>query len=417
MTKLIITFIALLCLQSLNSQTWVRKLDGISMWSLGKDFAGNIYAGASGTVKSIYKSTNGGENWDEVLSNGASNFLSLACDSLGNVFAANVSNGLMKSTNGGQNWTNVPVSVFNNHSVESITCGGNGYVYVGCITGGVFRSTDYGTTFPVNVINTLTIVTLAVDRFNPNIIYAGASSGSPPNYGFYRSTDAGLTFSTNLNPYNIWGVAEKSNGHLYTITTSSPYPFHKSTDGGMNWEMQCCISGAMRGLCMDLAENFYTAGNGGVFKSTNDGTSFANFNLTYSSNQIMCFQNKIIVAASGTSNGGVYIYSDSLVVVKQISNAVPEKFELSQNYPNPFNPKSNIKFSIPKTPISSIAGLEVSLAVYDILGREIEVLVNQNLNPGSYEVYWDASKYSSGVYFYKLVCGSFSKTKKMILLK
>jgi len=410
MKKLVFILIPLLCLQTLNSQTWVRKLDGISMWSLGKDFSGNIYAGASGTVKSIYKSTNEGENWDEILSGGSSNFLSIACDSLTNVYAGNVSNGLMKSSNGGQNWTNVPVSVFNNHSVESVACGRNGYVYVGCITGGVFRSTDYGATFPVNVINTLTIVTLAVDRFNPDIIYAGASSGSPPNYGFYRSTDGGLTFSTNLNPFNIWGVAEKSNGDLYTITTSSPYPFHKSTNGGLNWSMQCTIGGAMRGLCMDLTENFYTSGNGGVFKSTNNGMSFSNFNFTYTSNQIISFQNKILAAASGTSNGGVYIYTDSLVSVKEIQNTFPERYTLFQNYPNPFNPETIIGYNL--------AGKSrVTLIIYDIQGRQVSVLADLIQTAGYHKEVWNASGFPSGVYYYNLNAGSYSETKKMVLVK
>lgn len=410
MKKFITALIVLLCVQSLNSQTWVRKLDGISMWSLCRDISGNIYAGASGTVKSIYKSTNGGENWVEVLSSGASNFLSIACDSSGNVFAANISNGLMKSTNGGQNWTNVPVSVFGSHSVESVACGKNGFVYAGCINGGVFRSTDYGSTFPVNVINTLTIVTLAVDRFNPNIIYAGASSGSPPNYGFYRSTDAGLTFSTNLNPFNIWGVAEKSNGHLYTITTSSPYPFHKSTNGGLNWAMQCTLSSAKRGMCLDISEDFYVSGNGGVFKSTDDGMTFINFNFTYTSNQIICFQNKILVAASGTSNGGVYIYSDTLVSIKENQNKAPKKFTLYQNYPNPFNPETIIEYDLNIT-------ANVLLRIYDINGKFITLLVNEKQCAGNHRVKWNASNLPSGVYFYKLAAGSHSETGKMVLIK
>ena len=410
MKKSITVLIALLCLQSLDSQTWVRKLDGISMWSLGKDFAGNIYAGASGSVKSIYKSTNGGENWDEVLSNGASNFLSIACDSLGNVYAGNVSNGLMKSSNGGQNWTNVPVSVFNNHSVESVACGRNGYVYAGCISGGVFRSTDYGATFPVNVINTLTIVTLAVDRFNSDIIYAGASSGSPPNYGFYRSTDAGLTFSSNLNPFNIWGVVEKLNGDLYSITTSSPYPFHKSTNSGSNWSMQSTLSSAKRGLCMDLSENFYVSGNGGVFKSTDDGLTFTNFNFTYTSNQVISFQNRILVAASGTSNGGVYIYTDSLVSVKEKHNVIPEKFVLYRNYPNPFNPETILSYDLRSPAL-------VVLEIYDIKGKSISVLVNEKQAAGKYKVLWNALNFPSGVYFYRLSADSYSETRKMALIK
>jgi hypothetical protein len=409
--KTIITLIAVIfCFQSVQSQTWVHKLNGISMWSLAKDFSGNLYAGASGTVKSIYKSTDGGINWTEVFSSGAANILGIACDSFNNVYACYGSSGLLKSTNSGANWTVISSGIFNNKTVTSVACGKNGYVYAGCTIGGVFRSTDYGVTFPDNPLSTFTIVTLAAGRFNSNIIYAGASSGTPPNYGFYRSTDAGLTFSGNLNPLNIWGVAQKLNGNLYTITTSTGYPFDKSTNGGLNWTTVSNLSGAMRGLCMDLAENFYTAGNGGVWKSTNDGASFVNFGMTFSSNQTICFQNKILVAASGTSNGGVWIYSDSLLGTSNNSNSVPEKFLLHQNYPNPFNPKTIINYELPITNY-------VRLSVYDILGKEIEILADEIQSAGKYKVEFSGEGLASGIYYYRLETENFSETKKMVLMK
>jgi hypothetical protein len=408
--KKIIFMLMLFSVQQIFSQTWVRKLDGYSMWSLGKDFSGSIYAGVSGTPKNIFKSTNGGNSWDTVLSNGASNFLYIACDSLTNVYAANVSNGVMKSSNGGVNWVNIPSSVFGGQNVNSVGCSRNGYVFVGVTNGGIYRSTNYGANFTNTALQGLTIVTIAVDRFNSSIIYAGASSGTPPNYGFYRSTDGGLNFSSNLNPLNIWGVVEKSNGNLYTITTSSGYPFDKSTNGGLNWTTVSNLSGAMRGSCLDLAENIYTAGNGGVWKSTNDGVNFANHNLTFSSNQVISYQNKILVAVSGTANGGVYIFTDTLVGVNKKGSSVPAEFVLYQNYPNPFNPATHVRFEIPDLRF-------VSLKVYNVLGREIATLVNQELKPGTYEVEWDAANFPTGVYFCKLTIEDFIETKKMILNK
>jgi hypothetical protein len=83
---------------------------------------------------------------------------------------------------------------------------------------------------------------------------------------------------------------------------------------------------------------------------------------------------------------------------------------LFQNYPNPFNPTTNIKFAIPKASF-------VKLAVYDMLGREVEILVNENVSPGTFEVKWDAAKVSSGIYFYRLTTEEFTDIKKMILVK
>ncbi len=90
----------------------------------------------------------------------------------------------------------------------------------------------------------------------------------------------------------------------------------------------------------------------------------------------------------------------------------PNEFSLYQNYPNPFNPVTTIRYSIPP-------GLnnKVTLSVYDILGNEIALLVNEVKPAGEYTVEWDASNFSSGVYFYKLTAGSFSSTKKLLLMK
>jgi hypothetical protein len=103
-------------------------------------------------------------------------------------------------------------------------------------------------------------------------------------------------------------------------------------------------------------------------------------------------------------------YSENPNGIIPISHNVPNSFYLSQNYPNPFNPSTSIKFDLP---IAS----SVKLTVYDILGRETASLVNEYLKAGSYEVNWNASDISSGIYFYKLVSSKFTETKKMMLVK
>jgi len=102
--------------------------------------------------------------------------------------------------------------------------------------------------------------------------------------------------------------------------------------------------------------------------------------------------------------------------IKEHNDELPIKFSLSQNYPNPFNPTTTIRFSIPNSRQGGQTQLS-TLKVYDILGREIKTLINKSLSPGSYEVNFNASGLSSGVYFYKLSAGSFVETKKMMLLR
>jgi len=100
--------------------------------------------------------------------------------------------------------------------------------------------------------------------------------------------------------------------------------------------------------------------------------------------------------------------------------SVTDRFSLSQNYPNPFNPITNIGFRIANLPDSKAGFGFVSLKVYDVLGREVATLVNEEKPAGEYEVEFDASgivNLASGIYFYKLQAGSFSDTKKFILIK
>jgi hypothetical protein len=98
------------------------------------------------------------------------------------------------------------------------------------------------------------------------------------------------------------------------------------------------------------------------------------------------------------------------VGVKEINTDIPDRFNLYNNYPNPFNPVSKIKFDIAKTG-------NVKLIIYDVLGRELATLVNEQLKPGTYEAEFDGSNYPSGIYFYRLETPEFTNTKKMVLIK
>jgi len=412
MKKLYILFIVafVLSYEISFSQTWTQTLNGIPMWAMCKDRFGYIYAGSSGTVKAIYKTTNEGLNWLTLLSGSPANFLGLSVDSLGNIFGANVSNGVMKSSDGGSNWVNIPTSTFGNKSVQSVVCGKNGYVLVGCNNGGVYRSTDYGVTFPDTSLTGVTIVTLAVDRFNSNIFYAGASSTTGLT-GLFISTNAGYSFTGPYNTNSCWGVMQKTPSELYMVTTSTGTPFTKSTNGGYNWATVSAQPGSMRGCSLDLAGNIYINGNGGVFKSTNDGLSYTNTGVTASGNQIVSSGNKMYAALTGSTTGGVWIYTDTtLTSVTPVTTGIPKSFELKQNYPNPFNPVTTIEFSVPVTQ-------SVTVKIFDIMGREIDMPVNQILKSGRYKFTFNGTGLSSGIYFYKLISGVTQLQKRMLIVK
>jgi hypothetical protein len=184
-------------------------------------------------------------------------------------------------------------------------------------------------------------------------------------------------------------VLDDSTNVYVTGTISGQYAPSKYTTikydqyGNFKWVMN--YPGVGKKIAIDQMRNIYVAGD------NSDSTTGADY-LTIKYSQI--------------------------VGVHPISSNVPETFRLYQNYPNPFNSSTKIRFDIPFT--GKRHDFDLQLVIYDVLGKEIVTLVNHensSLKPGFYEVQWDASNFSSGIYFYKINTADFSETKKMILIK
>ncbi len=119
-----------------------------------------------------------------------------------------------------------------------------------------------------------------------------------------------------------------------------------------------------------------------------------------------------IASIDSSGNEGTFSMEASAIITTGVgeSSTLPLQFELLQNYPNPFNPSTEITYSIPREEF-------VTLKVYDILGREVAVLVNEQLRAGFYTVTFNASDLPSGVYLYRLNAGTMEQTRRMLLLK
>ena len=112
------------------------------------------------------------------------------------------------------------------------------------------------------------------------------------------------------------------------------------------------------------------------------------------------------------------VYGDIMITgISNLETEVPSAFSLEQNYPNPFNPITKIKFQVPLCHSGVGRNPNVRMKVFDILGKEVATLVNESLQPGTYEVTFDAASLSSGVYFYKITAGDFSAIRKMVLVR
>jgi hypothetical protein len=114
---------------------------------------------------------------------------------------------------------------------------------------------------------------------------------------------------------------------------------------------------------------------------------------------------------AGTTGNGVFRRPLSdFTGIQNISTEVPSEYSLKQNYPNPFNPSTNIRYSVHKNGM-------VKLVVFDALGREVQTLVNQSQQAGTYEASFNSSSLNSGVYYYKLTSGDYNETKRMVSIK
>lgn len=276
-------------------------------------------------------------------------------------------------------------------------------------------------------------------------VYVAWHDTRDANYEIYfkNSTDGGTTWSADTRLTNAAGVSDDA---CISVSGSSVHVswkdsrdgnveiyYKRSTNGGTTWGSDLRLSTtsgqswyasiAAFGDNVHVVFNDYT-GPGHLYycRSTNGGESFTSAVL--SSHMLGEFRASLITLDSsvhmawtdtrdqGALHEEIYYKRNptGLIGVQNISSEIPREFYISQNYPNPFNPVTNIEFALSKSSY-------VKLIIYDVLGREVEKLVDKKLNAGIYKADWNASGFQSGVYFYKLQTEAFSETKKMILVK
>jgi hypothetical protein len=192
-----------------------------------------------------------------------------------------------------------------------------------------------------------------------------------------------------------------------------------TTNAGVNWNTLNYPS-TTEGVGIAGNMNEFIIGVLGrtIYKTTNGGTNWsAEFALDAGiSRQQMTKSRDGVYVWDARSNGKVGKRTIPIGIQK-LSSEIPSGYNLSQNYPNPFNPATIIRFNVPETGKSKMGNGVIVLKVYDVIGREVVTLVNEKLNSGTYEATFDASKCTSGVYFYRLTADGFSETRKMVLLK
>ena len=372
--------------------------------------------------------------------------------------------GVRRTTNGGNTWTNAGTfgaDVYSLTALDAYTA----FVTVNTTIARTYRTTNGGLTWtPVDSVTSTGAFYDAVEMNSPT---TGLVIGDPVagNWLMRRTTNTGSTwFSGPTVPWisseGIWtncltwydsldGWFFTSPGSIYRTSSggatwnritppSSPGPVWfnqltlglsgpglRSTDAGASWtQTQGTIPGTTTGLSGIRGSPYFwaTAGHS-VYYTSNGGDSWSNsapdgYTGTDYLNAVSFTYDGSIWAgwAVGMSGTIVHFIAGGDDVEPPRSDA-PLGFSLSQNYPNPFNPTTTIRYSLSSQERDGVRSQRVLLRVYDVLGREVATLVNEEKPPGRYQIRWDARSVASGVYYYRLQAGNLSAVRKLLIVK
>lgn len=395
----------------------ISQINNDNVYSMTSNLSGDLFA--SSWAVGIFKSTDHGNSWDlSGLQGKRVSTLRTAPD--GSIYALSKTvdfSYIHRSTDNGNSWTDADTRSFplNYAGGGDIVFPSDGSIVaaysvtvgplIGNVSTFVFKSTDNGNSWnQTQRIDLGFVGGMAITEDNK--IFLGTSLG-----GVVYSLNNGNSF-TNLTTFPSVFIAAILRAPDNSIYVSDAFDLNRSTDNGLSF-----INAGVNNFNSYLGEAgvnsngdlYVTLDDGNVYFSEDNGLSWSVINnglptQTY----IKTFYSYSGKMYCGTGNSGIYYFDKLTSVNSNIENV--NEFELYQNYPNPFNPVTNLKFNI------SSKGF-TTLKIFNTLGREVAVIVNSELERGTYNYNFNASGLPSGIYFYKLTSGESSIVKKMNLLK
>ena len=353
-------------------------------------------------------------------------------------FFSEYKSAFIKSTNGGQNWQRasqfdtttgyiIDIHFFNVNTGYALIDSGSSYNSKFC------KTTNGGANwqFISSVGSPAEVERMIFLDMNTGIAKGFYSGGH-----IYKTTNAGLNWSNTYMPTQIDGITffNSTTGIAIGITNDgASNNVYKTTNAGDNWNIINTFTGPKlynnlvslpnTGTAFAIGNNIDTVmflpGKITTLKTTNWGLNWVSAEFEP---KLMAYGLALVDSDNFFIGAGDIMQAQILkstnggnVFVNQIGTNLPSSFSLSQNYPNPFNPKTVISFQLPRHGGSSTS--DVIIKVYDVQGREVETLVNERLQAGTYQTQWDAAAFPSGVYFYRIQAGDFRETKRMMLIK
>jgi photosystem II stability/assembly factor-like uncharacterized protein len=370
----------------------------------------------AGWGSTVLKTTNAGKNWVSQFAYG--DFQSITFVNANTGWIVGGGTLLYKTTNGGTNWISSQLPNASLQYIVKFVDENTGYISG---NGGlVLKSTDGGSSW-VRKITGTTVNLTGIDFICAEKGWIAGDGGVIKN-----TTDGGETWisQTSGTTQNI-GKVDFINCHYGWISGYGGIVL-RTTNGGDNWIIsQTPVTDWLTTVYFFDCNNGFAAGGNyygsscSILKTTNGGINWCRQSVP-SSNWLglIFFSDRFHGWAVG-NNGTIlknYPCGDDDIAVNSDSNN-PDDFNLGQNYPNPFNPVTRIRFSLPVRPVGSTIVSFSSLKIFDISGREVQTLINEQLQPGIHEVTFDGSNFASGVYYYTLKTGDFTDTKRMMLVK
>jgi len=369
----------------------------------------------------IFKSTASGAAWNAMNTGLTNHDVWSVCINGSSVYAGTNGAGVYVSTNNGGSWTQANFGITGTLFIHSLILSGS-YV-MAAAPSGAFRTSDGGATWTKVTTGLTNVDVMAFATSGPNL-FAGTLSG------VFLSTDYGSNWTpakTGLTANIVFALAT-AGSNLYGATT--PSGLFLSTNNGTNWSSVASNLGTMVVHCLaSSGTNVFAGTDSGVYLSSNNGTYWLHVNSGLPTKaQVHSLTVTSTYILAGTDSFGVWQrpISELVTSVEEPSTGMTTEFRLEQNYPNPFNPTTKLRYVVGRVVapspersrgVEGPAALHVKLAVYDLLGREVAVLVDEAQQPGSYEVRFDGGKLASGVYLYQLRVGEFSETRKFILMR
>lgn len=410
---LFLIFIAQIYFFDLNAQ-WIQQYpvtSGVALRDV--EFIDRYTGWACGDGGLILKTTNGGANWiiQPTPATGKPLFSIHPVDSQ-IVYCVGLFQTILKSTNGGENWIairNGKVGAFG--SFEGVFFINSNTGWICGSLGRILKTTDGGANFDSTGV---------FWGYMEDIYFKDANTGliSADFAGMFKTTNGGKTWNQKKIPY-LGGIGDFRKlsviNNEYVFVVEDARRVFRSTDFGNTWDSVGYVYGADEPYACGFANElvgFVGGTSGQMFKTIDGGSTWRKEDNNGDTRFVRSFwlYDELTAWAVGGGTKIFFTETGGMTNVKQISNIIPDAFNLHQNYPNPFNSRTIITFDINKNG-------KYKLEVFDALGRKLEEVFNKSFSTGSYEVSYNAQLLTSSVYYYKLTSDGFSDVRKFVLMK